>query len=122
MSAATITFKRRDPAVIAARAHAVLHASLRMTWPEGRAARKAIGGAALDLDAALDDYRSLADGSVHWEQAYPHLSAEADPHEQALVKAAEETCFAMASLLVAIAAICGTEVADVMKNAAGVTA
>lgn len=114
MTAGAILVKRRDPAVIAARAHHVLDAVARRhaQWPaEGR---EAIAAAALDLDTALDLYGALADGSVHWEQAYAHLSAEADPDGAALEKAAEEAASAMAALLTVLAAFCGTEVADEM--------
>lgn len=114
MSATAIILKCRDPAVIAARAHRVLDAATRMhaQWPaEGR---DAIGAAALDLDMALDLYGALADGSVHWEQAYAHLSAEADPDGAALEKAVEEAAFAMAALLTVTAVFCGTDVADEM--------
>lgn len=120
MTAALITLKRRDPAVIAGRAHYVLDAAARMNaqWPaEGR---DAIGTAALELDVALDMYGALDSGSVHWEQLYAHLSAEADPHEAALEKAAEESASAMAALLTVIAVFCGTEVADEIKSITGV--
>jgi hypothetical protein len=50
-----IPLKRRDPAVIAARAHAVLDSAVRAhaQWP--RAGRKAIGESAVALDSALED-------------------------------------------------------------------
>jgi len=114
VSAAAVIIRRRDPAVIAARVHAVLDAVTRRhaDWPaEGR---DAIGNAALELDTALDEYGALAVGSVHWEQLYAHLAAEADPHEAALEKAAEEAAYAMAALVTVIAVFCGTEVADEM--------
>lgn len=99
------------PSVTATRAHAVLDAVLRMNWPAGRKARRAIGGASVDLDAALDTYGSIAGGVAHWEAVYPHLSVTADPEGEALMMAAAEAGDCARSLTAAVAAHCGTEAA-----------
>lgn len=101
MNAVTVTLKRRDPAVIAARAHAVLDAVARMhaQWP--RAGRKAIGESAVALDGALEEYRAAGDGE----------------REQA----AEIASCAMALLLIAVELFLGPAVARQMaENAAEV--
>jgi hypothetical protein len=101
VSAAVVILKRRDPAVIAARAHHVLDATLRMhaQWP--RAGWKAIGESAVALDGALEEYRAAGDGE----------------REQA----AEIASCAMALLLIAVELFLGPATADEMKrNAAEV--
>ncbi len=95
MNAATIEIKRRDPAVIAAEAHAVLdaaarlHARQRRQWPSP--ARKAIGESFTALDTAVAEYEAAGDGE----------------REQA----AEIASCAMALLLVAVELFLGKDAA-----------
>ena len=101
MSAVTIT--RRDPAVIAARAHHVLDAAARRhaDWP--REGRRHIGESALNLDEALSAYRSAADAG------------------EDTTSAAETAAIAMGMLLLSVAVSLGKETADEMaRNAAEV--
>jgi hypothetical protein len=116
-TALPVLIRRRSPEDIAARAHAVLHAALAVSelWDFKGAAI----AACMNLDAALDEHQALASGVIHWEARYPELSAVEDPDGEALEKSASECALAMALLLVVIAAICGTEVADGIKAAAG---
>ncbi len=103
MSVATIEIRRRDPAVIAARAHHVLDAAARMhaQWP--REGRKAIGETFVGLDAALEEYGTAADGDVDG--------------------AAMTAASAMALLLLSVSVFLGEAVADQMAtDAAGITA
>lgn len=105
MSAAAVIIKRRDPAVIAARAHHVLDAAARMhaQWP--REGREAIGEAFIALDAALEEYRAAATGDGDTEVA------------------AETAAYAMALLLLAVSVFLGKATADaMMRNAAEVAA
>jgi hypothetical protein len=102
---ATVIIRRRDPALIAARAHHVLDAAARMhaQWPaEGR---DAIGEAFVVLDAALEEYRATVDEDGDVELA------------------AETAAWAMALLLLSISVFLGKAVADeMMRNAAEVAA
>jgi hypothetical protein len=105
VTTAAVVIRRRDPAVIAGRAHAVLdavakiHAQQRRQWPAP--ARKAIGECLTALDTALEEYRAAGDGE----------------REQA----AEIAACAMALLLIAVELFLGEAVADEMKrNAAEV--
>jgi hypothetical protein len=103
MSAGAVIIRRRDPAVIAATAHAVLDASARMhaQWP--RAGRRAIGECAVALDSALEEYRAAGDGDGEREQA------------------AEIASCAMALLLIAVELFLGKAAAHQMaRNAAEV--
>lgn len=103
MSAITIT--RRDPAVIAARAHHVLDSAARMhaDWPT--AGRRFIGESALNLDEALKAY---------------HV-AEAEGIDTA--PAAEDAAICMGILLLSVAISLGKDVSDEMaRNAAEVAA
>lgn len=103
MSAATITLKRRGPAVIAGRAHAVLDAAARThaQWP--RAGRPAMNEAFFSLHVALEEFGSAADGGGDVEAA------------------AETASYAMALLLISVSVFLGRAVADqMMKNAAEV--
>lgn len=103
MSAATIEIRRRDPAVIAARAHHVLDAAARVhrDWPRG--GRLALNEAFHALHVALEEYGTAAgeDGDVE--------------------VAAETASFAMALLLLQVAVFLGKGAADeMMRNAAEV--
>jgi hypothetical protein len=102
VTAAVIISRRRDPAVVAGRAHAVLdavakiHAQQRRQWPAP--ARKTIGGCLTALDAALEEYRAAGDGE----------------REQA----AEIASCAMALLLIAVELFLGPAVARQMAVSA----
>jgi hypothetical protein len=105
VTTAAVIIRRRDPAVIAGRAHAVLdaaariHAQQRRQWPAP--ARKAIGECLTALDGALEEYRAAGDG-------------EREP-------AAEIAACAMALLLIAVELFLGPAVAQQMaENAAEV--
>jgi hypothetical protein len=93
--------RRRDPAVIAARAHHVLDAAARIhgQWPdEGRGA---IGRALISLHVALEKYRAAA-------------STGGD-----VTCAAENASWAMATLLISVRVFMGKALADEMsRNAA----
>src|SRR5580692_11323645 len=98
----TAVTRRRDPAVIAARAHHVLDAAARThkDWPRG--GRRALNEAFLVLDTALEEYAAAVDEDGDVEVA------------------AETACWAMALLLLPVAVFLGKDVADEMaKNAAG---
>ncbi len=100
---AAIAIKRRDPAVIAARAHAVLDSVARVhgQWPDE--GQEVIGRAFIGLHVALEKYRIAAD-------------AEGDT-----VAAAENAAWAMALLLTPVSEFLGKAVADqMMKDAAEV--
>lgn len=103
MSAMTIEIRRRDPAVIAARAHRVLDAVARAhaQWPaEGR---PVLNEGFLALDTALEEYGTAADKD----------------REQA----AEAVTVAMAVLLITVSVFLGKAVADrMMRLASEVTA
>ena len=103
MNAAAVIIRRRDPAVIAGRAHAILDAAARThaQWP--RAGRKAMNEAFLSLDTALEEYGTAVDGGGDTEAA------------------AETAAWAMALLLASVAAFLGRDTADQMLgNAAEV--
>lgn len=97
---AAVIIRRRDPAVIAGRAHAILDAAARThaQWP--RAGRKAMNEAFLSLDTALDEYGTAAEGGGDTEVA------------------AETAAWAMAMLLASVAAFLGTGTADEMAGRA----
>lgn len=114
MAASTVLpviIRRRPPEVAAGRAKAVLHAALH-ELPAGLPERSAIVAEAGRLDEALDELGALERGDVHWEAAYPWLSAEQDPHAEALAMAASEAEDRARALITVIAACCGTEIAD----------
>jgi hypothetical protein len=103
MSAGAAIIRRRDPAVIAARAHAVLDATARRhaEWP--RAGRRAMNEAFLTLHTALEEYGTAADEGADG------------------VLAAETACWAMALLLLSVSVFLGKAAADEMaENAAEV--
>ena len=103
MSAPTVVLKRRDPAVTAGRAHAVLDATARMhrDWP--RAGRLAMNEAFIALHTALEEYRAAVDEDGDAEAA------------------AETAAYAMALLLLSVSVFLGKAVADEMaRNAAEV--
>jgi hypothetical protein len=96
-----IAIRRRDPAVIAARAHHVLDAAARTRadWPAG--GRPAMNECFAALHAALEEYGAAA--------------------EEDREAAAGEACAAMAMLLVAVSVFLGKAVAEqMMKDAAEV--
>jgi hypothetical protein len=98
-----VTVTRRDPAVIAGRAHAVLDSAARShaQWPDE--GQEAIGRALIHLHVALEKY--AAAGSEG--QADTALGAS----------------IAMALLLLQVSVFLGKAAADqMMKDAAGVTA
>jgi hypothetical protein len=100
-----ITITRRDPRVIAARAHHVLDSAARMhaDWPA--AGRRFIGESALNLDGALKAYHVAEDEG-----------ADTAP-------AAEDAAIRMGILLPSVAISFGKETADEMaRNAAEVAA
>jgi hypothetical protein len=102
MSAAAIGIRRRDPAVIAARAHHVLDAAARAyeRWPDEN--QEVIGRAFISLHVALEKF-ALADGEQDREQA------------------AEVAATAMAILLLAVSVFLGKDAADqMMRDAAEV--
>ena len=102
MSAATVQVRRRDPAVIAARAHHALDAVARTydRWPDE--GREVLGMMFITLHVALEKY-ALADGEHGREQAAENASA------------------AMALLLVSVAVYLGRDTADrMMRDASGV--
>lgn len=119
MHSAVIPARRRSPQDTAGRAHRVLDAALGVAgeWGHCHAAAKA----ATALNLALEEYGLLERGDVHWESAYPHLRDVADPDGEALEKAAEEAALAAAILLMTIAATCGRELADDIKDTAAIT-
>ena len=99
MSAAVIEIRRRDPAVIAGRAHAVLDSVARAhgQWPDE--GRDDIGRAFIRLHVALEKYQTAED----------------------LEGAAEYASFAMALLLLQVSLFLGKGTADEMaRNAAEV--
>lgn len=100
-----ITIARRDPAVIAARAHHVLDSAARMhaDWPT--AGRRFIGESFLNLDESLAAYGLAV-------------------KESEGVQGAAETCaIDMGILLLSVAISFGKDVSDEMaRNAAEVTA
>lgn len=103
MSAATIEIRlrRRDPAVIAARAHHVLDAAARRhaDWP--RAGRLAMNEAFLALHVSLEEYAGAADENGD------------------TAGAAETACWAMALLLISVSVFLGRDTADgMMRDAA----
>jgi hypothetical protein len=103
VTAAVIAVRRRDPAVIAARAHHVLDAAARIyaDWPDE--GREAIGRALIGVHVALEKYRLAADGGTE--------------------AAAENAAWAMATLLISVQVFMGKSVAREMeRNAAEVTA
>jgi hypothetical protein len=105
MSPAMIAIRRRDPAVIAGRAHAVLDAAARIhaQWP--RAGRPAMNECFISLDRALTEYDTAAEAGGDAEAA------------------AETASCAMALLLISVSVFLGRDVADEMaKSAAGITA
>ena len=118
-TALPVIIRRRSPGDIAARAHQALHAAIAIDWPQDRAAWREVALAAIAVDRELDEYRALADGTAHWEQAYPELGGAEDPHAEALGKSAEECALVAALLLMTIAAHCGKEIADGIRAAAG---
>ena len=103
MSAMAIRIRRRDPSVIAARAHHVLDAVARAhaRWPaEGR---PVLNEGFLALDTALEEYGAAAD----------------EEREQA----AGAVTVAMAVLLITVSVFLGKAVADrMMRDAPEVTA
>jgi hypothetical protein len=104
VSAMAIEIRRRDPAVIAARAHAVLDAAahLHADWPDG--GRDAIGRAFIGLHVALEKYRLAEAG----EDA---------------ARMAENACWAMATLLICVQVFMGRAAAREMeRDAAAITA
>jgi hypothetical protein len=96
----TAVIRRRDPAVIAARAHHVLDAAARThgQWPDG--GREATGRALISLHVALEKYR---------------ITADSDGDVSA---AAEDASVAMALLLLAVSVFLGKDVADQMMTSA----
>ncbi len=107
MSAAVIEVRRRDPEVIAARAHAVLDAAAHLHSRERRQwatpARKAIGECITALDAALTEYGAAGDGERG--------------------QAAEIAGCASALLVIAVELFAGKDAAgEILRNAAEVTA
>ena len=106
----------RSPEDTVAGAHRLLHATLAVAdkW----VASDIVGCACAVLDGALDVFTAIRSGAVHWEAFYPHLAGEADPHAEALERAAEETDALARALLLAIAVACGTELADAIKDTA----
>jgi hypothetical protein len=96
---AAVTLVRRDPAVVAAQAHAVLDAVARLhpAWPRG--GRKVLGESALSLDEALLAYNAAAAG-------------DGDPQETS-----EAACTAMVILLMAAGLFLGEETAYQVKRA-----
>ena len=103
MNAAAVIIRRRDPAVIAGRAHAILDAAARThaRWP--RAGRLAMNEAFFSLNTALEEYGAAAEAGGDTETA------------------AETAAWAMALLLAAVASFLGTGTADEMaQNAAEV--
>lgn len=61
--------------------------------------------AAWRLNRALEDHCQIATGETCWEMFYPELAGEADPHEAALAKAAQETGALAEALIAAMAAV-----------------
>jgi hypothetical protein len=103
--ALAVTLKRRDPRVIAGRAHRVLDDAMRMhaDWP--RKGRRFIGESALYLDEALKAYRA----------------AEDEGRDTA--PAAEDAAIRMGILLLSVAVSLGKATADEMaRNASEVAA
>jgi hypothetical protein len=109
---------RRSPEDVAAKARAILHAALHRL-PAGLEERSAVVTQVGRLDEALDEHGALERGDVHWEAACPWLSVAEDPHAEAVMMAACEAEDRARALVATIAAICGTEVADGIKAAAG---
>jgi hypothetical protein len=119
MTASTLpALTRRSPEDVAAAAQAVLHAALHHL-PAGLAERSVVVAEVVRLDEALDEHGALEDRLISWEQPYPWLSDTEDPHAEALMMAACEAEDRARALVATIAAICGTEVADGIKAAAG---
>jgi hypothetical protein len=107
---------RRSPQDMASAAHRVLDATLAVAGQWTGSA--VVGQACAVLDGAIDEFTALDTDAVHWEAVYPFLRDEADPHAEALRKAAEEADALSRALLVAIAVTCGQHVADGIKLAA----
>jgi hypothetical protein len=117
-TAAPALLRRRSPEDVAATARAILHAALHHL-PAGLQERSVVVAQVARLDEALDEHGALERGDIHWEQPYPWLSAAEDPRAEALMMAACEAEDRARALLVTIAAVCGTEVADAIKAVAG---
>jgi hypothetical protein len=100
LSATTFEIRRRDPAVIAGRAHAVLDSAARVhgQWPDE--GQEVIGRAFISLHVALEKYRLAAD-------------TEGDASA-----AAEDASLAMALLLISVSVFLGKAVADQMMTTA----
>ena len=113
MNAATVT-----PEQMVREGHAVLHVAMGTRWPAEGPTLLAVAKSVIALQDAMETYRELDSGALHWEPVYPHLISEADPFGEAARKAAEEVEAAAGDLVKALAANCGTEV----TNVAGVTA
>lgn len=114
--AVPVPIRRRSPQDIAARCHRVLDAALAVhdLWGHHADARAAADG----LDTALEEYRAVESGDVHWESMYPDLRGEADPHGEALAKLAGEAVHAAGFLFLAITATCGLVTANAIRHAA----
>lgn len=105
------------PARIVREAHAVLHEATALPWPKDDAGLVEVALAFIALGEALDTYRELDSGALHWEPVFPHLSGEADPDTEALRKQASEVEAAAGDLLKVMAKH-GITVADEIAEAA----
>ncbi len=117
-TAMPVIIRRRPPEEVAAHARAILHAALHHL-PAGLAERSVVVAQVVRLDEAIDEHDALTDGLTHWEQLAPWLSAAEDPRAEALMMAACEAEDRARALIITIAAVCGTEIADEIKAAAG---